>query len=292
MLLRMTPTKSPTWRAKRLAGELRRIRENSGLTQQDVAEQLGWHLSKISNIERAKVTVTPEDVGRTLDVYGVSSSVRAPLVQLAKDAGKHGWWTAYGDVFTGSYIDMEDSACEIWDWETQAIPGLLQTSTYARVILRAAQPDASREDIEQRIRGRMARKPLLEREDDAPSLTAVIDEAVFRRGVPDTGVMAEQIQQLLKTPPNVTVRVLPFSASLHMALDGAFVVLKFPGTLPDKAYIETTGGDLYVESAEGVKRCSLVFENVRDAALTPAESATWLTRMAEEFEDHDRQASR
>ena len=286
-LSHMARTKSPTWREKRLAGELRRIREGSRLTQQDVAEQLGWHLSKISNIERGRVSASPDDVARILDVYGVSSAVSAPLVQLAKDASKRGWWAAYGDVFTGSYIDMEDSASEIWEWGPQLVPGLLQTSAYAREVIRAGRPDASREEVEQRVRGRMARKPLLEREDSAPQLTAVIDEAVFQRATGDLRVMADQIRQLLNSPQNVTVRVLPFAARIHMALEGPLIVLRFPGNLPPKAYIETSGGDLYVESAEGVRRCSVVFQNVRDAALSPEESATWLARMAEEYGNHE-----
>lgn len=284
MLGRMPRTTSPTWRAKRLAGELRRLREMSGLTQEGVAEQLGWHLSKISNIERAKVSVSPSDVGLILGVFGVSSSVRSTLVDLARDAAKRGWWTAYGDVFTGSYIDMEDSAEEIWEWGPQAISGLLQTSGYARAVIRTAHPEAPDEEIEQRVRARMARKPLLEREKGAPRLTAVIDEAVFRRAVSDRRVMADQVRQLLNAPPTVTVRVLPFSVGLHMALDGPVIVLRFPGDLPDKAYIETTGGDLYVESAEGVRRCTVVFRNVCDAALSPEDSASWLARMAEEYE--------
>lgn len=284
MLCRMARTTSPTWRAKRLAGEIRRLREASDLTQEAVAEQLGWHLSKISNIERAKVSVTPTDVARVLDVIGVPSDVRSSLLDLARDAPKRGWWTAYGDVFTGSYVDMEDSAEEIWEWDPQVIAGPLQTAAYARAVFRAGYPDAPEDDIEQRVRARMARKPLLERDRGAPNFVHVIDEAALRRAPADHAVMARQIRALLATPPNVTVQVLPFSAGLHMALDGPVIVLHFGGSIPPKAYIETTGGDIYVESTEGVRRCSIVFEGVRNAALSPEESATWLARLAEEYE--------
>jgi transcriptional regulator with XRE-family HTH domain len=284
MLCRMARTTSPTWRAKRLAGELRRLRDASGLTQEAVAEQLGWHLTKVSNIERAKVTVTPTDVALILDVIGVASDVRSGLVDLARNAAKRGWWAAYGDVFTGSYVDMEDSAEEIWEWGPQVIAGPLQTPAYARAVFRAVHPDAPEEEIEQRVRARMARKLLLERDKGAPRLVHVIDEAVFRRGIADRRIMAQQIRALLNTPPNVTVQVLPFSAGLHIALDGPIIVLHFPGNIPPKGYVETSGGDVYVESAEGVKRCTVVFNGVRKAALSPEESATWLTRLAEEYE--------
>jgi hypothetical protein len=42
-----------------------------------------------------------------LDLYGVRSPQREALTQLGRDARKRGWWTAYNDVFTGSYMGLE-----------------------------------------------------------------------------------------------------------------------------------------------------------------------------------------
>jgi Domain of unknown function (DUF5753)/Helix-turn-helix domain len=54
--------KSPTVRRRRLASELRRLREAAKLTCEDVAERLECSASKISRIETGRVAVSPRDV--------------------------------------------------------------------------------------------------------------------------------------------------------------------------------------------------------------------------------------
>lgn len=278
----MVRTLKPTWRSRRLGQELRRLRDERKLGSEEVAEQFGWDRTKVSRIETARVYVSVPDCERLLDLYGVSTPTRTSLMQLAKNAKKQGWWISYGDVFTGSYVDMEDVATEIDDWETQFIPGLLQTPEYARTVIKTGRPSDSPEDIERRLRARMARKPLLHR-DDPPQLNAVIDEAVLRRMQGEPDVLTGQIRVLLEAPPNVTVRVLPFSAGWHAGMDGSCVVLHFAEEFgPPKAYVDTPGGDVYVESVGDVRRCTFVFNAARDAALTPEESVDWLDRLAKE----------
>lgn len=282
----MARTQSLTWRAVRLAGELRRLREALGLSLQHVATEMGWHHSKLSRIERAEVGITPDDVGRLLDLYGVTSQKRASLMDLAEHAEDRGWWTAFGDVFTGSYMDMEDAAIRILTYEALAIPGLLQTIAYAQAFLRAGLPDASSREIDQHLRARMARKTLLTR-DNAPEMIAVIDEAAIRRMEGDEEIFPGQIRALLEASSNVTVQILPFAATWHAAMAGSVTVLQFGEDVSDRAYVEHVAGDNYVESVEAVNRCSLVFEAARDAALSPEDSAAWLAALAKEHEDHD-----
>lgn len=282
----MARTQSLTWRAVRLAGELRRLRESLRLSLQHVGTELGWHHSKLSRVERAEVGISSDDVAKLLDLYGVTSQKRASLMDLAEHAEDRGWWTAFGDVFTGSYMDMEDAAVRILTYEAQLIPGLLQTIAYAQANLRAGLPDASRQEIDQRLRARMARKALLSRE-NAPAMVAVIDEGAVRRMESDSDVFLGQIRALLETPANVTVQILPFAATWHMAMSGPVTVLQFGEDISDRAYVEHTAGDSYVESVEAVNRCSLVFEAAQAAALSPDDSAAWLTALAKEHEHHD-----
>lgn len=278
----MAASRKPTWRSVRLGQDLRRIRERAKLGSLEVAEQLGWDRSKVSRVENARVYVTPADVEAMLDLYGVDTPTKSSLLTLAKDAGKRGWWTAYGDVFGSSYVDMEDLAVEIDDWETYVVPGLLQTPEYARKLLRAGFPDAPDEEIDRRLRARMARKPLLHRE-KPPTLHAVLDESVLRRAQRDGDVFAGQVRALLEAPSNVIVQVLPFAAGWTPGIDGPCVVLKFDKQLsPPKAYVDSAGGDVYVESVEGVQRCTFVFEAVSKAALSPEETAKWLGRLLKE----------
>ncbi|WP_182873851.1 helix-turn-helix domain-containing protein [Microbispora sp. H10670] len=270
----MSPA-SPTVRLRRLARELRRLRENSGLSPEAAAVRLGWSRSKVSRIETGRTRATPADVADTCDLYGVSSEARAGLIQLAKDARQRGWWTAYADVFTGSYVGLEDEAALIRQWEVQLVPGLLQIEDYARSVITAGRPGKPDPDnVHRRVMARMARRTLLSRS-DAPELYAVMDEGVIRRPIGGNRVMCDQLEALLNAArrPNVTIRILPYSAGEHAGLEGAFTVLSFAEEEdPDVAYVEGTAGDVYVESTDHVDRYRSAFEQICDAALPTEES--------------------
>lgn len=280
----MPAIQAPTVRLRRLARELRQLRENTGLTTKDVALRLGWSHSKMSRIETARTAPSVADVTSILELYGTPTQQRAALLDLTRGARQRGWWTAYPDVFKGSYVALEDEASEIRSWQVQLVPGLLQTAAYMRTVLRAGRPDATPDDIENRVRARMARQALLGRT-DAPTLHAVLDEGVFRRAMVEPEVMLGQVRALLDAPPNVTIQVMPFSAGFHSGLDGSFVILSFPEDIdPDVAYTEGVGGDLYVEGAEDVTRCNLAWERLTTEAIPADETRSWLVALIEEME--------
>src|SRR5688500_17360312 len=52
----------PTLRRRRLAAELKKCREDAGLTQEYVSRHFEWHSAKVTRIENARVPVTPRDV--------------------------------------------------------------------------------------------------------------------------------------------------------------------------------------------------------------------------------------
>ncbi|MEU4233752.1 helix-turn-helix transcriptional regulator [Nonomuraea sp. NPDC026600] len=281
----MSPTHSPTVRLRRLARELRKMREHHGLTPEIAAAQLGWSRSKVSRIETGRTMASRADVAAICDLYGAGSSIRAGLIQLAKEVRQRGWWTAYSDVFTGSYIGLEDEAAFIHQWEVQLIPGLLQTEDYARTVITALRPA---DEVQRRVMARMARRTLLSRP-DPPEFSAVLDEAAIRRTIGGRQVMHEQLQALLISArrTNVTIRVLPYHAGEHPGLEGAFTLLGFSEPLdPDVAYVEGTAGDVYVESTEQVERCKLVFDRICNAALPPDESLRLISELKDDL-SHD-----
>ncbi|MBX6765607.1 MAG: helix-turn-helix domain-containing protein [Actinomadura rubrobrunea] len=268
-------TYRPTVRGRRLARELRRLRENLGLTLQDVADQLNWARATLSRVETAQTRPKVGDVARMLELYGVPSPERDALMTLAREAGQRGWWTAYADVFTGSYVALEDEASAIHTWDPQLVHGLLQTEDYARAVITAGRMLPGPVEIERRVAARKARQALLDRK-DAPLLHVVLDEAVLHRPIGGPSVMNAQLRKLatMAERPKVTVQVLPYGAGEHAGLDGRFTILSFPDAAdPDIAYVEGTMGDVYVESAEetGVHRRR--FDRIVEAALSPEDSA-------------------
>jgi len=205
-------TYRPTVRGRRLARELRRLRENLGLTLQDVADRLDWSRATVSRVETGQTRPKVADVARMLELYGVPSPDRDALITLARDAGQRGWWTAYADVFAGSYVALEDEASAIRTWDPQLVHGLLQTEDYARAVITAGRMLPGRTEIERRIAARKVRQKLLDRE-NAPLLHVVLDEAVLHRPLGGASVMNAQLRKLsvMTERPNVTVQVLPYT---------------------------------------------------------------------------------
>ncbi|XVQ10668.1 helix-turn-helix domain-containing protein [Spirillospora sp. CA-255316] len=279
----MVQPHSPTVRGRRLARELRELREHADLRPEDVAQRLGWSRQKVMRIERALTKASGNDLNAIMDIYGVASPERDALLQLAKDAWKRGWWTAYRDIFAGTYLSLEDEASQIRDWQPQVVPGLLQTPDYAREVVMAFTADA--EDIERRVAARMTRRSILSRP-NAPELRVVLDEAILHRRLGGAETMRAQFDSLLTDArrPNVNLQVLPFVRGRHPGLNGGFAVLTFEvGIDPDIAYLETPGGDIYLESEDDVTRRRLVFDELSEMALSPDESQARIERAAREI---------
>jgi transcriptional regulator with XRE-family HTH domain len=277
----------PTVRQRRLAQALRELRREAGLTQDAVGARMGWHTSKLFRMENARSPrVDWLDVKELMEMYGVGSPHREALIQLARDARMRGWWTPYRDVFTGSYVALEDESSAMRLYCPELVPGLLQTEDYARAVIRAVRPGYDEESVERRVIARLARqKELLDRISPL-DLALVLNEAVLRRLVGGAPAMAAQLRALAGAAqrPGVMLQVLPFSAGAHASLEGGFVLIKFPEeTDPDVVYVEGIMGDLYLESVEEVKRYQSAFERNQAVALSPRESSAFMSALAREL---------
>jgi transcriptional regulator with XRE-family HTH domain len=272
-------------RRRRLAAELRRLRDQAQLTIEDVAEKLDCSSSKISRIETEHVGVSPKDARELLELYGVAEDQLEALVQLAREARKKGWWHSYNEVFTGAFVGLEAEAASLRAYQALLIPGLLQTEDYMRAVIRAARPDATTAQIEKRVKARLARQQLLT-EADPPRYWAVIDEAVLCRSVGGAQVMADQLRWLLTKAalPHVTIQVLPFSAGAHAGMEGPFLILGFPEqTDTDVVYVDNTTAGIYLEEPAEILRYTLMFDHLRAAALSPDNTLTRISEATTRF---------
>jgi transcriptional regulator with XRE-family HTH domain len=279
---------SPTVRRRRLALELRRLREAARLTCEEVGEHLECSASKISRVETGRVSVSPRDVRDMLELYGVPAEQRESLVQLARDSRQKGWWHAYSDTMQpemATYIGLESAASEIRIYEVSLIPGLLQTEDYARAVIRAGMVNSPAEDIERRVSLLMARQPAVVR-DDPPKIWAVLDEAALRRRVGGAGLMRLQLEHLLAQAalPNVAVQVIPFGGGAHPAMGRPFIILVFPERVDtDVVYLEDLTSALYLEDVAEVDRYNVFFNHLRATALSFDDSAALITSVLKEM---------
>jgi len=275
---------SPTVRGRRLIREIERLRHDSGLSMEAAAKQLGWSVSKLYRLENGRSKVSTDDLEDMLDLYGVRSPRREALIRLGRDARRRGWWTAYSDIFTGSYIAMEAEASSI-RVNAHVIPGLFQTPAYAAEVIKRTRPMISAEEAERRVAARATRQGALFNRPEPPEVHVILDEAVLHRQVGGPALMASQLSALAETVtwPQVTIQVLPFMSGANAGMDGHFVILAFEAAEdPPVAYVEGLMGDVYIEAAEEVDRFSLAWTYLVSQALDPAESAAMIRSISKE----------
>jgi transcriptional regulator with XRE-family HTH domain len=286
----MPPQSNPTVKRRRLAAELRRRRDQAGMTIEEVAEQLEWSSGKISRIENARVSVLPRDVKFLLRIYGAAESSEdwETLLALARESRQKGWWHAYGDAIPEwfeVYVGLEADATTLRTYESESVPGLFQTEDYARAVHVATMIGVSDDEIEKQVAVRMARQDRLA-EADGPQIWSVINEAVIRRVVGSPAIMQAQLSKLaaVSRQPNITLQVLPFSVGAHAGMDGAFMILGFPEpTDPEVVYVNYYAGTLYLEKPRESQRYALMFDHLRATALPVEATRDLITRAADEL---------
>ncbi len=268
---------TPTVRLRRLAAELRTLRASAGLTQDQVGERTGINVATLYRIEHARVRPQTRTLRTLLDLYGADQELQADMIDLLRDARQRGWLHAYQselpEQYT-TYIGFEGEARSVWNYESLFIPGLLQTEDYARAVIRAVLPWASRDEVERRVEVRMERQEVL-RNDNPLELWVIVDEAALRRQVGGPAVMRAQLNHLMEAAelPNITFQVIPFSDGAHAGMLGSFVFMQFAeASIPDVIYVDSMAGDLFLEAEADVRRYRLVFEHLRAVAASPDDS--------------------
>ena len=283
---------SPTVRRRRLRYELRRLRDEHGMTIEQVQDRSGGDIKapSISRWESGERSVRPTDLRLLLDIYGVDGERREALLTLARQAKERGWWQSYRSAIPQwfqVYVGLEAEASSVRVYESELVHGLLQTADYYRAFLRAGPAAAADAEADRKIEVRLARQERLTGE-DPPDYWAVLNEAVIRRVVGGARVMREQLGHIadMATLPHVNVQVLPFGAGVHPAMDGSFEILGFPEPGdPDVVYLENQAGSLYLEEAAEIDRYTRMFSHLMAKALDPEESRRLIARSAADLTD-------
>ena len=280
---------------RQLGRYLRDLRNRSRLTVRVAAEKLEWSEAKIWRIETGQTSLRSLDVEAMGKVYGAPPELTEALMGLAKETKARGWWHAYGDVIPEGfdlYIGLEEAVSALSWYESELVPGLLQTEDYARTVIKADKPGVDNDEIERRVHVRMARQALLTRTTAPPTADVILNEAILRRPVGGPQIMARQLERLAGSSnlPNVSIRVLPFSAGLHHGLmTGPFVILRFPlngdgrEAEPTTVYVDGYTGDLYLDKPSEIDRYKEAYASISGSSLDEPSSIKLILQAAREL---------
>jgi transcriptional regulator with XRE-family HTH domain len=257
------------------AAELRAQREAAGLTQAQLAKLMGYSESVIAKLETCRTIPSPQHAAQADEALRTPGTFRR-LRQAMLNRSYESWVRAL--------LEMEERATVLRWWEPLVVPGLLQTESYARAMIRAGRPGDSDAEVEQMVIARISRQAIWDRKDPPPPmLFAVLGEAILRQRVGDGQIMRDQLGHLaeLAGNPRITVQVLPFGAAAHPGMLGPFLVASFDSDR-DSAYLDNALDGQVTERRNQVARITLLYDSLRSVALSPGESVELIMKVADE----------
>ncbi|MFJ2629223.1 helix-turn-helix domain-containing protein [Streptomyces sp. NPDC087532] len=261
--------------------QLRRLREARGLKAAAVAQRFGWSTARMTRLETKDTAVEVGDVRLLCDLYEASRELRDELENYALiTKTQKGWWETkpFKETVPAWFmacLGLEAAATEIRIYQSEFVPGLVQDPGYAKAILGLS--DADDQTIERHAEVRSKRQSILTRQDFAPNVTVILNEAVIRRPVGGAGIMRQQLHRILDLAerPNITVQILPFSAGAHPAMNGPFTIWGFDDdTVGDLAFLENLVDGGVVTNAELVGPFIGAFGQLERLAATEGDSVT------------------
>ncbi|MFC3503528.1 helix-turn-helix domain-containing protein [Micromonospora krabiensis] len=249
--------------AELIRAQLRRLRVNADLSQEEFGKLVHFSGSQVSAVELGqrpldRFFLKPAD--EVLKTGGLLSS----LLKMAERDGQPSWLRPW--------LEAERQAEQLRCYQPNLVPGLLQTENYARAVIRT-NGALSDEQVEKRVSARMDRQSTFLRP-DPPEFVAVIEEAVLRRaGEGFRGVMAEQAAHLIEQAlrPNISVHLIPTEVSMHVGLTGPFTLAR--GTDGGwVGHLENHLGGVVADKDEEVAILLSRWEGVRNEALPRRQS--------------------
>ncbi|MFF5131320.1 helix-turn-helix domain-containing protein [Streptomyces syringium] len=278
-----------TARRRRLGAELRALREAAKVSPEEAAVAIHGDRSKISRQETGRHRVTRLELDVLLSLYKVKDErTRECLVALASEGHKRSWWRQYGETLRPSFkegLSLESDATKIRAFQSQVIPGLLQTRPYASAVMTGSDP-LPEEELEFYLDLRMERQEVLRRE-KPPSYMCIMPEGVLRQQIGGAAVMAEQLRRLvcLSQSSEMTIQVTPLSQTTFTCTGGSFDIFSYPEPMGlEVVQVEYLDGALYLEEDEAVTKYGRAWGRLQAAALPAQQSIELIASIARELE--------
>ncbi|MEU7582224.1 helix-turn-helix transcriptional regulator [Streptomyces sp. NPDC041068] len=276
---------------RKLGGELLRLRDAAGKTQQQAARTISATNSKIVKMEQGWVPMRDPDIRVLCEFYELlDPKAVARMLELARlDRERRkakGWWQhAPQAEAMAEYIAMEDVATGVRAWQQALVPGLLQTPAYTRALAVSEGLWEDPDEIEGIVGVRVKRQSRLSGAQPL-QFYAVIGESALRQQVGGPEVMRAQLQHLLEAAqlPNVRIQVLPFRAGSHACIAGSFSIISFAETdAMDVVHADGIAATVWVENDSESSTYRTFFERTARLSLAPRDSLGLIETISEDM---------
>jgi transcriptional regulator with XRE-family HTH domain len=201
-----------------------RMRRAKGLTGGDLGRLAGMSQPKVSRIENGKGNPDPEDIGRLALALGADEDLARQLAEQAETAqNRMSDWRPSPIGVTGTQQTVgraEATVRTLRGFDPTLVPGLLQTSEYARSLLTTFQkywvpgrPQNAASAVLEAVSARVRRQEVLS--DATKTFQFVLYEAVLQNQVCSPDDMLGQVRRLRDLRglyDNVSIRIVPAEA--------------------------------------------------------------------------------
>jgi len=241
-----------TIRIRLVGEELRRHREAAGWSLVEVSRRIGIDITKLSRMETGQYNQKCDEVAGLLAIYGIKGEDRKQLLELSRSADRPGLWQRSSSSLAQRIATLrilESRATKIINFESEVIPGLLQTVPYAQALMSNVGM-VDEELIGDRVAARIARQGVL-RKSGAPHFCAIIAENALHNIIGDKEILREQLGYLAEASRRSTInlRVIPRSVGNHPGFDGPFLRLQFTNR-PSVIMLPNRTSTLFLEADE------------------------------------------
>ncbi|MFJ1459256.1 helix-turn-helix domain-containing protein [Nocardia sp. N2S4-5] len=293
----MSPTTDTNIARRMLGLTLEAMRKQAGISREAAADAIGLARSTLWKIETGQnARLYPVLMQHLCELYQLTPKETRVITELVKETKASGWWQAFADDAIpkefGLFLSLEDAADRITSYQSSLLPGLLHTTDYRRALSWVEFPNKPTDELERILEVGAKRQDRLTRKDRPLTMDAFIDETVLRRVAGSAPIMEAQLRHLAEIGmlPNVSIRVVPWSAGIYRAVVvGMFVILDFPPhpkaelTMPPVVYVQGFLGDLYLEQPDEVRQYRGVCADIERLALDEAKSRALILEIAKEF---------
>jgi transcriptional regulator with XRE-family HTH domain len=278
---------NPTGRQLRLGAELRKLRERAGLTSTEAGQLLGVKQNQISNMESGRMGVSPDRVRLLACHYDCGDKALVSALSGMAAERTRGWWEQYRELLPAALLDLaevEHHATQLRTAVTVHIPGLFQTTDYAREIFRQDVPEMSPPDIEHRVSFRVKRQAVLYRDSPTPH-QAIIHEAALRMKFGGPPVTRAQLQHLLNMSEqdHITLHVIPFDAGTFPGSGQSIYYSGGPVPQLDTVNLDQSHGPAFLDSEAQLDKYRVLLDRMEASALPPAESRDFIHKVVQDL---------